>query len=80
MAVLNDELTTEERIAALEKELKNLKRENEKLKKYEETKEAADEFAATLAIYRDAFISNGFTDDQANMLLGKTMDAGVKSL
>lgn len=80
MAEVNKEVTTEERIAALEKELKNLKKENEKLKKYEEMKEAADEFAASLVIYRDAFIRNGFTDDQANILLGKTMDAGVKSL
>lgn len=75
----NYELVTEERIAALENELKGLKKESENLKKYEKLMADADELAVNLAIYRDAFIRNGFTDNQANALLISAMSLSLNS-
>lgn len=67
-------MTNKERIEQLEEELKNLKKEQEDLKKYAKIKESIDDATIQLAMVRDSMKDNGFTDEQAFEMI-KTMMA-----
>lgn len=56
-------------------EIKELKKEIEKTKRYEQYEEAADEIAAL----RDSFVKAGFTKAEANDLLKTAMASVFKS-
>ena len=61
-------LTNTERIAELENQIETLKKEQTKLKEYEKFKKDADTMAIQMAIFRDSFMEQGFSDVEAYTL------------